>query len=72
LLNGSSQPIKSTFPKLFSLALEENIKASEVFGLADLSTLFYMPSSQQAFIKLQELEVVIRQNPLIDTNDFWT
>jgi hypothetical protein len=46
LLNGSSQPIKSTFPGLFSFVLEENIKAAEVFGLEDLCTLFYRPLSR--------------------------
>jgi REP element-mobilizing transposase RayT len=72
MINGSSQPMKNRFLRLFSFALEENIRTVEVYALEDLPDIFYRPLSQQAFSELQELTVVLGQNIVDNSNDVWS
>jgi hypothetical protein len=45
---------------------------AEVYGMEDLCDFFYRHLSRQAFNELQELQMVLRKNPLSDSNDVWT
>jgi hypothetical protein len=49
LLNGSIQPVKRMFPRLYSIAPKENVDFNEVYALDDKSTLFCRPMYVQEF-----------------------
>jgi hypothetical protein len=55
------QVFSMAFPRLFSFALEANMSVREVVQMSDLSTLFALPLSVEAFAELQSLEIVLSQ-----------
>jgi hypothetical protein len=64
--------MKSRFPRLFSFALDENISVQEVMTHVDLSTLFELPLSKQAFDEFQSLRQMVSQwDYLPQLNDKW-
>jgi hypothetical protein len=53
------QVFSLAFPRLFSFVLETNLSVQEVVTRSDLSTLFALPLSVEAFSELQNLEAIV-------------
>jgi hypothetical protein len=63
----SALPMCVRFPRLHSYALQQAISVSAVYQLEDLHSLFYLPMSQPAYQELQNLEIIMQDNPLLHT-----
>jgi hypothetical protein len=72
MVNGSSQPLKSKYSRLYSFVLNSNMSATQVYEQEDLMSLFYLPLSRTAYAELQELQVIMLNNPLTEQSDVWT
>jgi hypothetical protein len=62
------QVFSLAFPRLFSFVLETNLSVQEVVTRSDLSTLFALPLSVEAFSELQNLEAIVSQ-VLLEPNE---
>jgi hypothetical protein len=47
------------------------MSAAQIYGVQQMSTLFYLPLSIAAFEKLDQLQVIMSSNILYDQNDEW-
>lgn len=59
----------------FSFARDLHITIQSFFAasdLADMSDLFHLPLSTQAFTHYQQLVALLAQTPLMEGNDIWT
>jgi hypothetical protein len=72
LLNGSISPLNSRFPCLFSFVRNQMDSAASVFAHDDITSLFHLPLSSVAFAELNQLQQIMRDNPLSDQEDIWT
>jgi hypothetical protein len=61
--------MKDRFPRLYSYALDENIVATQVFSAADITSLFHLPLSRQAFQELKSMQQLLNNNPLSGAED---
>jgi hypothetical protein len=52
LLNDSDRPLKDRFPRLFSYVLEQDLSSRQVYLQDDMTNLFYISLSTQAFQEL--------------------
>ena len=71
LFNGSCQPIADRYPRLFSYVLDPLKSAAEVYEAEDLSSLFYLPLSAQAYQELVDLSAAMQASPLSMDRDAW-
>jgi hypothetical protein len=71
-VNGDFHPLKERFPRLFSYALNETMSASMVYAEEDITSLFYLPMSVQAYEELGELQSIMQNNPLSPKWDSWS
>jgi hypothetical protein len=56
--------LQSKFPRLFSFALDKNIYVKKVLQTEDISELFYLPLSTQAFEEFNHVETILENiNP---------
>jgi hypothetical protein len=70
-VNGSKMPMSQRYPMLFSFVSNDQIPMAEVYQTKDLSSLFYLPLSTQAFHEFSVLQEILRDNQLLDRNDVW-
>jgi hypothetical protein len=70
-VNGSSVPMGQRFPRLFSYVLSPNNSVAQVYQEEDISSLFYLPLSAQAYQELVQLQQLMQDNPLTQGNDQW-
>ena len=68
---GLTQPLSSRYPRLYSYVLDRKASASEVYGLQDLLSLFYLPLSEQAYEEFQDLSAKMVLSPLSLDEDKW-
>jgi hypothetical protein len=71
-LNDSFICLKDKFPRLFSFVLNDNLSASQVYEMEDISSIFFLPLSVQAHGELNELQDLMAANPLSNQNDVWS
>ena len=71
-LDGSFQPAKERFPRLFSFAKMDSMSAAQVYGVQDLYSLFELPLSQLAHEELTKLQSIMANHQLQEENDRWT
>jgi ubiquinone/menaquinone biosynthesis C-methylase UbiE len=71
-IDGSSTPLCERFPRLYSFVLCDKMSAAMVYEVEDISTLFYLPLSAQAFEELNQLQRMMSSSSLEDRNDEWT
>jgi hypothetical protein len=71
-LKDSSICLKDRFPRLFSFVLNDSLSASQVYEMEDISSIFFLPLSVQAHGELNELQVLMADNPLSEQNDVWS
>jgi hypothetical protein len=71
-IDGSSTALCERFPRLYSFVLHDKMSAARVYEVDDISTLFYLPLSAQAFEELNQLQRMMSSSPLEDRNDEWT
>jgi hypothetical protein len=67
----SNTPISERYPRIFSYALDDKLTAEEVYAVDDITQLFHLPLSSQAYEELQELSSHMRRNPLAVGKDSW-
>jgi hypothetical protein len=67
----SAEPLSSRFPRLFSFVLDKDLPAAEVYVAPDMSQLFYLPLSAQAYQELMVVQQGMRDFPLSVTPDVW-
>jgi hypothetical protein len=48
------------------------MSATQVYEQEDLMSLFYLPLLRTAYAELQELQVIMLNNPLTEQSDVWT
>jgi hypothetical protein len=70
-INGFKQPFCKRYPRLYSFVLDDSLSVAQVYNVEDLTSLFYLPLSTQAFTEMEHLQEVIRDNPLSEQNDIW-
>jgi hypothetical protein len=70
-INDSKMSFKSRFPRLYSYVLDENLSAANVCATQD-TDLFYLPLSPLAFQELEEMKVILQENPVTDQMDIWS
>ena len=64
--------MKARFTRLCSFALNEDISVASVFAAAeDLTSLFCLPLSQQAFGELENLKIILDNNTPSQGRDEW-
>jgi hypothetical protein len=56
---------------LFSYVIDDKLTTGEVYGANDITQLFHLPLSAQAYEKLQDLTINMTRNPLSIGNDSW-
>jgi hypothetical protein len=62
--------MKERFPRLYSYALDENIAATQVLSVADITSLFHLPLSRQAFQELGSMQQLLNDNPCLEQRMF--
>jgi hypothetical protein len=67
----SNTPLSERYPRIFSYVLDDKLTAEEVYAIDDITQLFHLPLSSQAYEELQELSFQMRRNPLSVGNDSW-
>jgi hypothetical protein len=72
LIDGVSMSLKNSCPRLFSFALKEDVMAAKVYAMDNIADLSYTPLSQLALSELQDLMVIMQQNPVTYCKDEWT
>jgi hypothetical protein len=70
-VNGSSVPLCHRYPRLFSYALFPNHSVLKVYQEEDITSLFYLPLSPQAYQELEQLKLLMQNNPLTQEKDLW-
>jgi hypothetical protein len=70
-VDGEIRPIKDRFPRLYSFVLDGNMSAAKVYGQEDLTDLFHLPLSVQAYAELSELQSMSHGNPVTPEGDSW-
>lgn len=70
--NWIQQPFKLEYPELFSFVRNKAATISSVFSQQDLSALFMLPLSSEAFQHLQALQSFIDHFSLTEQEDTWT
>jgi hypothetical protein len=71
LFNGSTEILAERYPKLHSYAMDNKLTAAAVFSCEQMTDLFQLPLSVQAFEELKVLVDDMRRNPLFVSNDTW-
>jgi hypothetical protein len=71
LFNGSTQILAERYPRLHSYAMDNKVTAAAVFDCEQMTDLFHLPLSMQAFEELKVLVDDMRRNPLPVSNDTW-
>jgi hypothetical protein len=69
-LDGSTTPLMTRYPSLFSYVLDENISAAKVMALEDLSVLFQLPLSRVAFEEFNQMQVSLRSISFSDRKEY--
>jgi hypothetical protein len=72
LIDGDIMVLKNEFPRFFSFVLREEMMVVEVYAMDDITDLFYTPLSQSAFTELQQLMLIMQENPITGGADEWT
>jgi len=65
------QPLVDSSPELFSFALNKKISIKRAFEQDELSSLFYLPLSQTAFLQLQNVQQIMESIVLSNDKDKW-
>jgi hypothetical protein len=60
------------WPKSHETSLNENMSAAMVYGKEEITDLFYLPLSFQAFAELEELKEIMAANPITSKWDTWS
>lgn len=68
----NGQPFKLEFPELFSFAKKPNISLKLAADCNDLSRLFNLPLSEEAFEQFQVVQFTLQAQPWSDDSDSWT
>jgi len=65
------QPLRLTFPELFSFAKKPNISLKNAISVSPASSLFNLPLSVEAFGQFQQIESIIQDfRPSVEA-DIW-
>lgn len=67
----STTPLHERYPRIFSYAIDDKLTAEEVYATEDITQLFHLPLSVQAYEELQDLVSNMRRSPLSVGNDSW-
>jgi hypothetical protein len=59
LFNGSITPITERFPRLHSFVIDPKLTVEEVYDYHDLTELFHLPLSMQAYQEMQKLSLAM-------------
>jgi hypothetical protein len=70
-INGSSRPMSSPDPRLFSFVLNDSLSVTQVYNFQDFAALFHRSLSNQAFQEFEDLSQVIHANTISEKNDVW-
>jgi hypothetical protein len=70
-VDGVSRPIKDRFPRILSFVLDGNMSAAKFYGHENLTDLFHLPLSVQAYAELIELQSLLQSNPVTSEGDSW-
>jgi hypothetical protein len=71
----SGRLLHTQLPELFSFVREQNLPANSFLSMADASDmadLFHLPLSSQAYAQFQQLNAIIADTPLQQSNDTWS
>jgi hypothetical protein len=65
--------LQDKFSCLYSYAKEEDISVADIYNSSNVSQIFHLPLSPEAFNQYQEIQVIIRNlNITQQDNDIWT
>lgn len=64
--------LSSQYPELFSFAKDKSISVCSFINAEDLTELFYLPHSSQAFSQYQHLVSLVEDTNLQEGNDTWS
>lgn len=69
-----SRLLSSQYPELFSFAKDQNISVQSFISLLDMdmSDLFHLPLSTQAYSQFQQLVIIMADTILQEGNDTWS
>jgi hypothetical protein len=70
-VNGGIRPIKDRFPMIYSFVLDGNMFAAKFYGQENLTDLFHLPLSVQAYAELNEIQSLLQSNPVTSEGDSW-
>lgn len=65
------QPLQLEYPELYSFARNKEISVARVWAIQDLSDLFHLPLSSEAFQQLQIMQSFKDHFPLTNSQDIW-
>lgn len=68
----NNRELKATMPELFSFTKKQYISAKKVLECSNLSQLFHLPLSVQAYQQLQQLLVILQRFPHTQEKDVWS
>jgi hypothetical protein len=71
-VDGSTTPLKDRFSRLYSFVLDDQLSATQVFEVHDMSTMFYLPLSTAVFEELNLLQGLMASHMIYDQKDEWT
>jgi hypothetical protein len=71
-VDGSSISLKDRFSRLYSFVLDDHLSAAQVYGVQDISTMFYLPLSTTAFEEFNLLQRLMADHTISDQKDEWT
>jgi hypothetical protein len=71
-VNGSSIPLKDRFPRLYSFVLDDHLSAAQVYGMHNISTMFYLPLSTAAFEELNLVQSLMVEHTVSAQKDEWS
>lgn len=66
------QLLSQSYPHLFSYVKDQKLTVLQVAQLEDLTEIFHLPLSEEAFQQLQELQIMLNHLSLTDDPDRWT
>lgn len=66
------QPLKLSFPELFSFAKKPCISLMNAVSIVPSSDSFNLPLSVEAFDQFQKLNIILQDTQPIDAPDVWT
>jgi hypothetical protein len=67
----AGQPLKLTFPELFSFAKKPAISLKSAISVDSVSDLFHLPLTEEAFGQFQQLESLFQNLHMTDATNVW-